>query len=402
MMTKKSIYILLVMILCELFFLSSLLSARSFFLAVHGSDDAGGSETAPWVTLNRAQETILPGDTLYIRGGKYTSQPTVIWTRSGTSERPIVIQAYPGENPVFIREDDYVGHLFQIQPADWLIIKGLEVTGYRCAIWMGYTTAGLNYAEHNIICHNYFHDLKEHLIYLSWGVRDIQIYNNRFENPGNDLGTNGYCIHGWHGPGVVGARIFNNVLVGGYGGIVFADGARDIEIYNNVLYDNFIGLRFDFSGGGEGSEGFVRNVTIKNNIIYSTSANLWSLMVAPENSAEIIIDYNIWYRPGGNALINWSGKMYSVYQYQNNTSNGEHSSFADPLFVDVSQLNFHLQPNSIAIDNGVPYQNLDIDKDRTSRPQGDGYDIGAYEYIQPNEVVADTTAPAIPKRVRIP
>lgn len=52
-----------------------------------------------------------------------------------------------------------------------------------------------------------------------------------------------------------------------------------------------------------------------------------------------------------------------------------------PLFVDLSNHDLHVQPNSAAIDAAVPSGGLDpaTDFDGTARPQGAAKDIGAYE-----------------------
>ncbi|HEY1108873.1 MAG TPA: pectate lyase, partial [Opitutaceae bacterium] len=50
------------------------LSARAaeYFVAPGGSDTAGGSIDAPFATIQRAQASAEPGDTVWIRGGAYT------------------------------------------------------------------------------------------------------------------------------------------------------------------------------------------------------------------------------------------------------------------------------------------------------------------------------------------
>ena len=51
----------------------------------------------------------------------------------------------------------------------------------------------------------------------------------------------------------------------------------------------------------------------------------------------------------------------------------------DPLFINASASNFHLQPGSPAIDAGAN-AGVTLDLDGRVRPQGAGYDIGPYEY----------------------
>jgi len=50
------------------------------------------------------------------------------------------------------------------------------------------------------------------------------------------------------------------------------------------------------------------------------------------------------------------------------------------LFVDADHFNLHLLPGAAAIDAGSSLDAPALDRDRIARPQGDGIDIGAYEW----------------------
>ena len=54
--------------------------------------------------------------------------------------------------------------------------------------------------------------------------------------------------------------------------------------------------------------------------------------------------------------------------------------YGDPAFRDPGRGDYHLTPASAAIDQGVD-AGVTTDIDGNSRPQGAGYDIGAYEYV---------------------
>jgi len=53
----------------------------------------------------------------------------------------------------------------------------------------------------------------------------------------------------------------------------------------------------------------------------------------------------------------------------------------DPLFRDAENYDFRISPGSSAIDAGIAKFAPDIDIEGNPRPQGSGYDLGAYEYV---------------------
>lgn len=73
--------------------------AITYYVATDGSDsNSGTSTTAPFRTIQRAMNVVVPGDNVQIRGGTYREQ--IEATRGGTATAPITVSAYPGEIPV--------------------------------------------------------------------------------------------------------------------------------------------------------------------------------------------------------------------------------------------------------------------------------------------------------------
>lgn len=62
---------------------------------------------------------------------------------------------------------------------------------------------------------------------------------------------------------------------------------------------------------------------------------------------------------------------------------------------------FHLRPDSPAIDAGAPIPSVTTDFDGVKRPQGKGYDIGAYEFVQPAPASAPAPVPALSMSAKI-
>lgn len=83
-------------------------NSRDIYIAPDGDDNADGSMAHPWMNLQKAVNEAQPGDVIWCRGGRYnftmrdsSGKLTVRINKSGTSEAPIAIRNYPGEQPIF-------------------------------------------------------------------------------------------------------------------------------------------------------------------------------------------------------------------------------------------------------------------------------------------------------------
>jgi len=79
--------------------LASAACARDIFVATNGDDSGPGTLQQPFATLNRALSGIAPGDTCYLRAGRYHETIENI-TLKGTRDRPITITSYKGERVI--------------------------------------------------------------------------------------------------------------------------------------------------------------------------------------------------------------------------------------------------------------------------------------------------------------
>ncbi len=123
-------------VMCTTLF--TLSSARTFYVAPDGNNSASGTISQPFATLQKANDVVAAGDTVYVRGGTYrittpaNSGAGISITKSGTSDsKRICFWAYPGEIPVFdfsnlaISTSTYT-HGFVVS-GSWLHFKGLEI-----------------------------------------------------------------------------------------------------------------------------------------------------------------------------------------------------------------------------------------------------------------------------------
>ncbi|WP_026258919.1 pectate lyase PelN [Uliginosibacterium gangwonense] len=118
--------------------------ASTYYIAPNGDDSSAGTLAAPWKTITRAQSSLQEGDLLLIRGGTYTitsglntcaSKTDIVNAitlyKSGSPSNPIKYWAYDGETPVFDfskMTDNCRVKGFNVV-ADWIYLKGIEVTG---------------------------------------------------------------------------------------------------------------------------------------------------------------------------------------------------------------------------------------------------------------------------------
>jgi hypothetical protein len=148
--------------------------SATWFVSPTGDDAAAGSLEQPFITIQRAQKSAEPGDTVFIRGGTYHVSEAQIARRkgifayitvldkSGASGKPITYRAYQDEKPVFDcslvkPEGMRIDAFFVI--GSWLDLQGIEVTGVQVTL-KGHTQSICfeNSGSHNIFERLSMHD----------------------------------------------------------------------------------------------------------------------------------------------------------------------------------------------------------------------------------------------------
>ena len=143
-MKRSAIYMFVIFILLNATIFSQI------YVAPDGKDSSPGTIDQPLESIQKAQEFVNPGDTVYIRGGIYKVNEDQIskivsnlfacisyLDKSGNEGHTIKYWAYPGETPVFDFSD--------VKPANqrvvgiyivgsYIHIKGIEMTGIQTTI----------------------------------------------------------------------------------------------------------------------------------------------------------------------------------------------------------------------------------------------------------------------------
>jgi len=192
-MIQKIVFLLLLLTYClpEAF-------SKTYYVATDGIDTNTGTISSPFLTVQRAQTDVVAGDTVYIRGGKYTMTEAQIalkyniWAyvtnlnKSGSAGKRINYWAYPGEKPVFdysnVKPATYRVFAFNVT-ASYLYLKGLEVTGVQVTI-LAHTQSECfhNEGSNNIYEQLSMHDGMAIGFYLTKGSNNLVLNCDAYRN----------------------------------------------------------------------------------------------------------------------------------------------------------------------------------------------------------------------------
>lgn len=205
---------------------------------------------------------------------------------------------------------------------------------------------------------------------------DIEVFNNVVTRSGC-----GFALSTENGTSASGylraVKLYNNLSYGNRCGIYFGNhggnSARedqvrrveDIAIYNNTIYGNGIGTG---GGGIDIANPNLRRLTVRNNVIFGNQSSQIRLTAGvPELPHDTVIESNLVH-----------GKQNELPM--TNTID------INPDVIDAVGGDFRLNPGSPAIDAGVSEGAPTFDIRGIYRPQGDGIDLGAFEFSQRRDV----------------
>jgi hypothetical protein len=365
-----------VILLSIVVLLSVDLRAATYYVSPSGNDSKPGSSTEPFATIQKAANTMRAGDTTIIRGGTYGAFQ-IPYSGSSTGGY-ITYQAAPGER-VIVTTSSGPSVLIQeansyTNPIGYLIIDGLEIAGTGSDGLKGYNV------HHSIFRRNIFRR-NTNMGMLIIGSEFITVDRNLFDSNGMGSST---VVAGDHGMYITGNNwtVVNNIFYNaeGYGlqlnCYTQAEKSYIVTGFDNCQHWTIANNTFAWGRNraaivlypGAGS-GFINDIHIFNNIMYR-NAETGQNAAGPNgvniySGVNIFIHHNLYY--GNNPFVQGSALLSDNYN-------------SDPMFVN-SISDFRLQVSSAAIDRGIATGAPAIDFDGVSRPQGAGYDIGAYEFV---------------------
>ena len=218
---------------------------------------------------------------------------------------------------------------------------------------------------------NYFHDIRTCGFYAKKESRDILFENNIINRAdcGLGLGQSSPCTN---------CVARNNLIMNTENMGIQARGSTNGKIYHNTLYNVAKSGAAAIWIAQDDSDTQTSNLELYNNIIYMDSPRpvLQTGTDSMPSIDELHANNNIWYNAQG-VKFRISPTDRTLTEWQTYSGEESNSIEADPIFVNVGS-DFHLTQDSPAIDVGLNV-GVNLDLDGNSRPNGNGYDIGAYE-----------------------
>jgi parallel beta-helix repeat protein len=201
------------------------------------SDSNPGSEALPWLTIQHAADSVVAGDTAYVKAGTYPEQ--VVLTASGAPGEEIVLAAWPGDTVTLDGEaialPEWVGLLF-VSGASHVRVTGFHVV--NTGPWGTSTGIQVEDCSHVVVEGNHTSHTASSGI-LVWGSSDILVDGNEVSNP-MTLGaeSRNECITVGRSTRVeVRSNHVHDNPNGRGEGICLKDGSSEVTAHHNHVHD---------------------------------------------------------------------------------------------------------------------------------------------------------------------
>ena len=433
-MNISSITISLILVACLLEFCAPILSrGEEYFVSTNGSDQADGSKSEPWRTIDTAVGRLNPGDTLSIFPGVYRESVSI--SVSGVRGKPILIRSLKPRKAILdgggilARDRSYV----TIQGFSIRNTRGdrpaLEITGQGAFVeirdneitgLVSKNAAALRVGGrmHDFLIEgNHVHKNvtgNQEAIRVHESTHDFQILRNEVnENSNIGIDIVGWSQYGKPRNGLVRENVTrNNAYQAPWGTGIYLDGPENIVVEYNISSGNPIGFQLgcepsdDVSSGnvmrynlahdnreyglhiGGFTGGTVRDCLIHNNTFVENHREIGFSRNAGQSN---ILVNNILYSPSGRS-INYLSRPtetiidWNCYFVREGETPGVNSVTSNPAFVDVLSGKYGLRMASPCIDKGRDVSNVERDLAGKHVPldgSGDGrarLDLGALEF----------------------
>lgn len=407
------------------------LSGKEYFVGTSGNDSNAGTKNAPFLSIHRASDVAMPGDSVTIMGGEYKLSQQFRPVRSGTPSKWILYRSLPGETAIFdgslikyipqkndsVKFSRLTEGIFQIEKVNYIRFENLKVQNSDAA---GFIIRGPGskkieltgckaHQTHNSGIGLWYCDsvLVQHCEITAANDNDSRYYNpgqpRRGEAPHEALSIcgaryfevrNNHIHHCYKEGidckevsqhGVIHHNLVHDLPRQAYYADAWFGLLEDVEFHSNTAYNCMWG--FAISVEGKGSD--LRNIRFHHNLIYNLKGagvlfGMWGNNLL---RSDIHIYNNTFYHcgspqvfSGGVGSIDILSKNFrDVYIYRNICDKGwdyEMGFTFEPAEVE----------KELAKRNFVAAENLfEGIKNRPSR-KGQ-FDVMVYEYLPPENQI---------------
>jgi len=429
---KQAILALIILAIILLIIIISLLTrtapAPRSGVSHYVSPGAGGSSpcaiATPCGNLQAGANSMAGGDTLYLRGGTYSTSvdhfdcnasafgggATNSCVPSGTSGAPTIIKAYPGETAI-VKPTSVAPRIFDLEGTQsWITLGASDGTLIFDGTNIGYQCVQLNGTNANVLVqymeirycgtmsgsalqgigtgdnttndtftHNYIHNIGmygsptdlSHGIYPH-GSNHTVSYNQIDHIPGAG-------VHVWAGTGVSNISVIGNIIhdAGTYmsyqAGILISSGSGHYAA-NNIIYSSSRGV-WVYDG--------CSSCVVINNTVVNNTASLEGIRV--NSGTSVTITNNI-FRGNSTNFSNLGGTVTCATNIGMTSGCANDASPPDPLFNNTTgNTGFRLTGTGPAIGTGTnltsTFGNITDVDGVDPRPGSGAWDIGADQYV---------------------
>jgi hypothetical protein len=314
--------------------------AAIYFVALNGDDNGTGKFEHPWATINHAAMQAQAGDTIIVRGGRYSLSAQVRPLHSGRPNAWITFIGYPGEEPVLdarmVQRSSVVRNgldngVFQIEDVSYVRVINLAIANSHDAgftvrdsnhialmnnstkstfssgigVWDtnndGRATRHIEIIGNTIVNANTRdlappdfprHGVPPHEALSIGGAAEFEVaYNHVYDSDHEGIDIKGASKDGKVHHNVVNGLNLQGIYVDAWYGVL-----RTIEVYSNIIHNcHGAGLVLSVEEGRS-----VEDINIHNNLVFNNAGSglLFSVFGANGPRRRIKITHNIFYHNG--------------------------------------------------------------------------------------------------------
>ena len=312
-----------------------------YYVAKNGNDNNPGTETSPFLTIQKAANVAVAGCTIYVKAGTYNEKVTI--QKSGSEEKWITFSAAPGtiidganiSNPI-----DWDG-LIVIKNSKFIKVSGFKVQNSTKSgiVVIGSANGGMKWS-HITLENNHTYKTNSSGIQAYGGGDNLIVDGNDIERAANG-----------------GADYWSQECLS------VAYDIDIVEVMNNTVHD---GTMNGYRGGGEGidlKDGISNALVHHNHVFNIVSVGIYIDAYARHNYNiqvynNIVHDINRNWGQGLTAGCEHGGILENISFYNNIVYHCNYNGFYSELAYNSSTIRNINVVNNVFFNNGVTSQYL--------------------------------------------